>query len=118
MRQCSAPKPSFAAQPGSGVNPLPIGAAGRDLQDRGGLIARKACEVAEFDELGLLRVDFGEPAQGRIECRESIVRLRLGRDFGIHAVYVASMPTAAVFGTRVCAVRCRRRCAASRRRRP
>src|SRR5258708_23726681 len=46
-------EPEFAAKPCPCVNPLPIGAACGDIQNRGRLLARQSGEIAQFHELCL-----------------------------------------------------------------
>src|SRR5262249_41457919 len=53
----------FAAEPGPGVDPQPVRAAGADPQGRGRLLARQPGEVAQLDELGLERVESRQAVQ-------------------------------------------------------
>src|SRR5262245_14172727 len=83
----------LAAKPGASVDPVAIGGAGGDTQDRGGLVARQAGEVAQFDEFGLERVVFCQPAQRSIKGQQ--VEVRLGRDEGL-GIDLLALPATAV----------------------
>src|SRR5262245_27341258 len=89
----SGAEAEFAAEPGPGVNPQPVRAAGTHPQGRGRLVARQPGEVAQFDELGLDRVMFCQPVQRRVEGQEVHVRFRSKQ--GVR-VQVPALTTAAV----------------------
>src|SRR5262249_34744411 len=83
----------FAAQPGPGVAPPRVRAAGTNPQRCGCLGARQPGEVAQFDEPGLERILFRQTEQRRVEGEQVHVRLRCDKGFRIQ---VQALPTAAV----------------------
>src|SRR6516162_3274914 len=83
----------FAAEPGPGVDPQAVRAAGTHPQGRGRLVARQPGEVAQLDELGLERVLFRQTVQRRVKGEQVHVRLRCDKGFRLQ---VPALPTAAV----------------------
>src|SRR4051794_13638044 len=83
----------FAAEPGPGVDPLPVGAAGRNPEDGSRMVAGHPAEVAQFDESGLDRVVPGQADEHHVEGQQVEVRLRGGEGVEVHGV---PLPAAAV----------------------
>ena len=71
-----------AAEPGAGVGPVAVGRARRDAQREGGLVGRQAGEVAELDQLGLLRTAFREAIEGLVQSEKLLIRGRQVRRLG------------------------------------
>src|SRR5260370_42509574 len=71
----------LAVQPGAGVNPVALGGSRGDAQGQGGLLNRKAGEVAERDQTSLERVFDLELAKGFVQGEKILgsVILRQGK---------------------------------------
>src|SRR5215510_2854299 len=57
----------LAAEPGAGIDPMPVGTARRDPEDGGRLLAGQLGEVAQLHELGFDGIVLGQSAQGGVE---------------------------------------------------
>src|SRR5262249_48733093 len=86
----------FAAEPGTGIDPVAIGTAGRNPQDRGGWVPRQAGTVAQLDQLGLECVLFRQAGKCRVEREQVQVRLRGNQGVGIQ---IAALSVAAMLAT-------------------
>src|SRR5262245_26926784 len=58
---------NFGLEPRTSVGPVPVGGGRRDAENLGRLLSGQPGKVAEFDELGLLRVGSGELVEGLVE---------------------------------------------------
>src|SRR5262245_24279330 len=96
----AGPEAQFPAKPGPGVHPMPVRAAGGDPEGRGRLVSGQPGEVAQLDQLGLVRVVLRQAAQRRVEGQQVHARLRGGDRFG---VIVLALPPPAVLEGRLAA---------------
>src|SRR4051812_47456794 len=60
----------LTAEPGPGVDPEPVSAAGAHPQGCGGLSARQPCEIAQLDEPGLDGILLRQPAQRGVQGQD------------------------------------------------
>src|SRR5262249_34955625 len=66
----------FFVQPGSGVSPGALGCSQRNGQSSRGLFGCQACEIAQFDQLGCLRVFYSKFGQSLVKVQEVVACLR------------------------------------------
>ena len=97
-----------AAEPGSGVGPVAVCGARRDLQRLGSLVSRQTGKVAELDKFHFFRMGFGEAIESLVEGQKLVIGAGAANRSGSSSCRLPLPPRFMAWRRRACSTRIRR----------